>query len=102
MPIGTITFLRYIQPRRGVRERVFSMAGPTSYTTTGDAVTPANFKLNAIDSLDFEQPHPLVDRLYIYNKTAGKIQIQVPSTGLELANATNCSADIVRGRAIGY
>lgn len=101
MPIGAITFVRYFPPKRGIRERLISMAGPTSYTTTGDAVTAADVKLNAVDHIAFELPHPLVDRQYIYNKTTGKIQIQVPSTGLELANATNCSADIVRARVSG-
>lgn len=102
MAIGAITFVRYIHPRRGVRQRIISMAGPTSYTGSGgDTITAADVKLNAIDSIIFELPHPLVDRHYIYNKTTGKIQVQVPSTGLELAGATNCSADIVRGLVSG-
>lgn len=102
MAIGAITFIRYLAPRRGVRQRIISMAGPTAYTGTGgDTLTAADVKLNAIDSINFELPHPLVDRQYIYNKTTGKIQIQVPSTGLELANGVNCSADIVRALVSG-
>lgn len=101
MPIGAITFIRFLRPLRGVRMREISMAGPTSYTTAGDTLTAADLRLNAIDTIHFELPHPLVDRQYIWNKTTGKIMIQVPSTGLELANATNCSADIVRAVAWG-
>lgn len=101
MALGTITFVRYIQPRRGVRERVISMVGPNPYTVGGETVTAANMKLNAIDSIVFEPPHPLVDRIYKYNKVAGKIEIQVISTAAE-AGAINCSADIVRARVIGY
>ena len=93
MALGAITFLRKIAPRRGVRKRIVLLVGEASYTTGGVAVTAANFQLNAIDSMFFNQPYPLVNRQYVFDKANSKIQAQVPSTGAEVAGAVNCSAD---------
>ena len=101
MALGAITFLRKLKNRNGVRERVISMVGATSYTTGGDAITAANVQLNAIDAIFFELPNPLSDLAFIYDKTNGKVMAQVISTGLEVAGATNLSTKTVRAHVIG-
>lgn len=93
MALGAITFIRKVAPRRGVRIREVLLVGEASYTTTGVAVTAANFQLNAIDAIFISNPYPLVNRQYIFDKTNSKIMAQVVSTGAEVAGATNCAAD---------
>src|SRR5262245_41741955 len=100
MALGAITFIRQIAPRRGVRQRVCLMVGEASYTTGGVAITPATFRLNAIDAIIFSNPYPLVNRQYVYDKANSKIMAQVVSTGAEVAGANNNAADQVMMRVI--
>jgi len=93
MALGAITFIRKLAPRRGVRVREVLLVGEAAYTSTGVAVTAANFQLNAIDAIFPSLPFPLVNRQYIFDKANSKIMAQVPSTGAEVAGAVNCSAD---------
>lgn len=101
MPLGAITVLRRIHPRRGVREVVFQMPGAASYTTGGDAITAANLNLNAITDIQFHVSG-VVDRQYLFDKANSKVMAQVISTGAQVAGSTNLSTDTVLGRAIGY
>ena len=101
MALGAITFIRKIAPRRGVRQRICLMVGEATYTATGVPITAATFLLNGIDAIFFENPYPLVNRQYLFDKTNSKIQAQVVSTGVEVAGGTNCSADQVLMRVVG-
>lgn len=87
---------------------VGTFTGPASYAAGGDAVTPSQFGLTALDDIDVEPgsnatPNAIVPR---YNKATGKImmfwQNEVAASALvEVTAATNLSGYTFNFRAEG-
>lgn len=78
--------------------------GPSSYVTGGDPLTPGDLKLGAIDVLLFEHGRNsghTTFRLLVYNKSGGVVLWIDPTTGAEVANATDLSGLTARFEAIG-
>ena len=96
-----IAFLRKYPPRRAIRERLILITGDTSYPTGGSAISAANVQLTAITALLPQNPYPLVDRIYVWDRTNGKLIAQVASTGAQVANATDLSADKIAALVSG-
>ncbi len=83
-------------------QKVGVATGPASYTTGGDPVTPALLGLSRIDALLFEGFWNGTT-LYLarYVASTGSVVIVNPTTGNEIAAATNLSTYTARFLAIG-
>lgn len=83
------------------QRRIGSIAGPASYATGGDAVTPAQFGLGRVEIVLFEDfTDGSVCITGIYNPTTGRLKF-FQASGAEIANATNLSTYSARFEAIG-
>lgn len=100
--MGTISKLGPFQDRSGnYMRRVFKYAGPASYATGGDSLTPESIGLGRIEALL---------GLTIWNGSAvfwgvwdatNKKIVFYSATGTEVTNATNLSAYVGYFEAIG-
>ncbi len=78
-------------------------AAAGGYTTNGDIVLPADFKLGQLDYLDIGNFVTAAGTLYtvVYDYVNQKIMIFVGTTGVQAANALDLSASSCRFEAIG-
>lgn len=84
--------------------RVFRWDGPSSYVTGGETVNPTNvFGLGTINHINFEVASNGTNILLVrWNFTNKTVQWFDPSTKAEVAAATNLSAYVARGEALGH
>ena len=78
----------------GIKDVLIEVTGEASYVTGGSAITAAQLNVNRIIAVLPNDPYPLVGRSYLWNRTTGMLQAQVPA-GTEVTSTTNCSADKV-------
>ena len=100
--MGTVTKVGPFQDRSGnYSRRVFNYAGPSSYATGGDSLTPESIGLGRIEAL---LGLVISDGTNIYwgyyNQTTEMI-LWYSATGTEITNATDLSTFSGRFEAIG-
>lgn len=90
-------------PGTGKGIRVADVTFDNSYLADGEAITAAMLQLSTIDFLlpTVKQGATLLDTEVFYDHTAGALIAVVGSTGVEVANAVDLSAVVVRVLAIG-
>lgn len=101
MAISIAVIKRFPPEKGGLRRVMVEITGDSSYPTGGTAIAASDLKLSEIYMVHPANPYPLVDRIYLWDHANLKLMAQVPSTGAEVANTTNCSADKVRAQVIG-
>lgn len=87
--------------RQGIREALVEITGDASYPTGGTAIAASAVNFQAITRVLPMLPYPLADRAYIWDNTNAKLMAIVLSTGVEVANATDLSADKIVALFIG-
>lgn len=91
---------------------VMDHSGPTSYTTGGETLTTFTLRLPGIDFISLPNPAVTISGNYTVSiiYPSGYKGIPLPSvtmkwyvvaTGLEVANGTNLSSELIRIQAIG-
>jgi hypothetical protein len=71
---------------------LIEITGDNPYPSGGSPITAATLKVNSILAILPQEPYPLADRWYIWDRTNGKLMCQVISTAAE-AGAIDLSAD---------
>jgi hypothetical protein len=85
----------------GKRERIVNITFDNSYPTGGEAVTPANFKLNGIDTIECMGGNAAsCANRWPWDAENGKI-MAFDAAG-QVANATDLSTHIPKFRVTGY
>lgn len=73
-----------------------------SYPTAGEALTPASVGFSVITHATFDNEEGVLDRIPVWDKASGTLQLVVASTGLEAANASDQSSVVVGALIYGY
>jgi len=89
MALTSITVLRRFPPKRGVRQVLVEIVGEGTYTASGIAIGASAVGLNAITAVECAPPYPLVNAQYLWDKTNGKLQAQVVTTGAEFSGVAS-------------
>jgi hypothetical protein len=89
MALTSITVLRRYPPHRGVRQVLVEIVGEGTYTATGIAIPASSFGLNSITAVECSAPYPLVNASYLWDRTNGKLQCQLISTGAEFSGTAS-------------
>lgn len=79
-----------------------TITGPASYTTGGDTLAAKLLGMNAIEGGLVQTFNNHVYRLILQADGSVKVQVFVTSTGVEVANATNLSAESPFAIIIGH
>jgi len=101
MPLSR-TVGNYFDSSGSFIRRVERWAGPTSYVTGGEVVTPSVFGLGTIIAALFGVASDGTStRLVWWNPTTNRLMWFVPNTNVEVANGTNLSTFSAQYEVIG-